>query len=73
MLASSLTSVKAGNNVISMKIKLTDKVSPCITLELELVSNIDAVITYLHRLSHYNLIILNITGVSRFSSTNLYS
>lgn len=40
MLASSLSSVKAGSSqVLSLKIKLTHKVSPCITLELELVSD----------------------------------
>lgn len=39
MLASSLSYLKGGgNSVLSLKIKLTDKVSPCITLELELVS-----------------------------------
>lgn len=73
MLASSLSSVKAGNNVISLKIKLTDKVSPCITLELELVSNIDAVIIHLHILYVYNLMILNIIGISRFCPTNVHS
>lgn len=37
MLSSSLNSIKANSNVLSLKIKLTHKVAPCITLELALV------------------------------------
>lgn len=42
---SSLSSAKkAGNNMISLKIKRTDKISPCI--KLELLSNMDEVTVY---------------------------
>lgn len=39
MLSSSLNTLKSGgSNIITVKIKLTDKMSPCITIEIELVS-----------------------------------
>lgn len=41
MLVASLSSLKAVTDAAkSMKIKLTDKVSPCLTLEIDLVSSL---------------------------------
>lgn len=37
MLASSLSSAKQTNLLKTLKMKLTDKLSPCLTVELELV------------------------------------